>query len=395
MPSAQRATGRSRRAWRCISFATPLLAAIQAIASREATSLAAKRKSLAEAGPDAPALRAPADLRRVGARRGNCCGQQLDLWPVPSRLALVCGDSRSSDPVIHGEPPARRRPARHRAFRPLCLGECRRGISQGDHRRAGDGAAVAFRAFRHGGGRSELRRGTSDLSAAHAPPAGTRSSPANPGTTQRARLAQGRGTHRRIPDGAAPGVVRYSVTALVTYGLLAVMLSSDTLIAKHYLSSHQAGLYAGVSLAGKIAYFAASSLFVVAFPLFSRQHDQGTDGTGKWILAAFAAQYARPRLRSRLPSRSSPPGWSFPFSASVTGQPRATSRGWLRFSGSTPSASWCLSTCSPASAEASSPCWPRPWSSVRRILLLPLHDDPACWASWRSLSGSCSPEVSY
>ena len=72
-----------------------------------------------------------------------------------------------------------------------------------------------------------------------------------------------------------PGVVRYSVTALVTYGLLALMLSSDTLIAKHYLSNHQAGLYAGISLAGKIAYFAASSLFVVAFPVFSRHHDRG------------------------------------------------------------------------------------------------------------------------
>jgi O-antigen/teichoic acid export membrane protein len=85
--------------------------------------------------------------------------------------------------------------------------------------------------------------------------------------------------------GGEPGVVRYSVTALATYGLLALMLSSDTLIAKHYLSDHQAGLYAGISLTGKIAYFAASSLFVVVFPIFSRHHDEGI-GSGRWILAA-------------------------------------------------------------------------------------------------------------
>lgn len=90
-----------------------------------------------------------------------------------------------------------------------------------------------------------------------------------------------------VITGASPGVARYSVTALVIYGLLALMLSSDTLVAKHYFSNHEAGLYAGISLTGKIAYFAASSLFVVAFPLFSRHHDRGA-GSGRWILAAGA-----------------------------------------------------------------------------------------------------------
>ena len=89
------------------------------------------------------------------------------------------------------------------------------------------------------------------------------------------------------PTGARPGVARLSLAVLVIYGLLALLLSSDTLIAKHYLSNNEAGLYAGVSLTGKIAYFAASSLFVVAFPLFSRHHDSGADSR-KWILGAGA-----------------------------------------------------------------------------------------------------------
>jgi O-antigen/teichoic acid export membrane protein len=99
--------------------------------------------------------------------------------------------------------------------------------------------------------------------------------------------AQDHGSPPASLTGASPGVARYSLTALVIYGLLALLVSSDTLVAKHYFASHEAGLYAGVSLTGKIAYFAASSLFVVAFPLFSRHHDRGT-GSGKWILAAGA-----------------------------------------------------------------------------------------------------------
>jgi O-antigen/teichoic acid export membrane protein len=87
--------------------------------------------------------------------------------------------------------------------------------------------------------------------------------------------------------GARPGVARYSLAALVVYGLMALMVSSDTLVAKHYLTNHDAGLYAGVSLTGKIAYLGASALFVVAFPLFSRHHDNGTSSRN-WILGAGA-----------------------------------------------------------------------------------------------------------
>lgn len=81
------------------------------------------------------------------------------------------------------------------------------------------------------------------------------------------------------------GILQYSMTALATYGLLAVMLSLDTLVAKHYLPGPVAGLYAGISLTGKIVYFATSALFVVVFPLFSRHHDQGV-GSARSVLAS-------------------------------------------------------------------------------------------------------------
>ena len=176
------------------------------------------------------------------------------------------------------------------------------------------------------------------------------------------------------PEEGVPGVVRYSVTALVTYGLLALMLSSDTLIAKHYLSNHQAGLYAGVSLAGKIAYFAASSLFVVAFPVFSRHHDQGI-GSGKWILAAGGMVCATAGSDCDF-SRSSPPGWSSRFWATVTGQLKVTSRGWLRFSGSTPRLPRVHLPARPQAPGCYRRAGCRPGRAVRRVFRFPLDDHP-------------------
>ncbi len=78
------------------------------------------------------------------------------------------------------------------------------------------------------------------------------------------------------PRRISPG---YSLTALATFGLLALLLAADTLIAKHYLPGRLAGLYAGVSLTGKIVFFATTALSVVVFPVFSRHQDTGVDGT--------------------------------------------------------------------------------------------------------------------
>jgi O-antigen/teichoic acid export membrane protein len=70
---------------------------------------------------------------------------------------------------------------------------------------------------------------------------------------------------------------RYTLITLATVVLLAVLLSTDTLAAKHYMSAETAGLYAGVSICGKIAYFITSVLSIYLFPLFSAHHDRGQD----------------------------------------------------------------------------------------------------------------------
>jgi O-antigen/teichoic acid export membrane protein len=75
-----------------------------------------------------------------------------------------------------------------------------------------------------------------------------------------------------VPTRVSPG---YSFTALATFGLLALLLAADTLIGKHYLPGQLAGLYAGVSLTGKIVFFATTALSIVVFPIFSRHQDAG------------------------------------------------------------------------------------------------------------------------
>ena len=270
-----------------IGFATPLLAAIQAVASREATSLAA-RNELRKLRPMLRhyGLRLICGALALGAAIAAASGWISDLFHLGSPwFAVIVGVAIPCYTVSH------------------LLG----GILQGIERFARfawesvvEGAAKAVTGVLAMG--LVWRSALSGMAAVAAscivglltyllftlPLLDRDTLPPIPEQRRAVAVTRGRRAHRRIPDGAAPGVVRYSVTALVTYGLLAVMLSSDTLIAKHYLPSQQAGLYAGVSLAGKIAYFAASSLFVVAFPVFSRQHDQGTDSR-KWIIAAGGA----------------------------------------------------------------------------------------------------------
>ncbi len=87
---------------------------------------------------------------------------------------------------------------------------------------------------------------------------------------------------RYLPYGAVRHIprvhpARYSLVTLATLVLLAVLLSIDTLAAKHYMSPSAAGLYAGVSICGKIVYFITSVLSIYLFPLFSSHHDRGED----------------------------------------------------------------------------------------------------------------------
>ncbi len=69
-----------------------------------------------------------------------------------------------------------------------------------------------------------------------------------------------------------------SAAALMTFVLLALLLSADILAAKRYLPASTAGIYAAVSLCGKVVYFATSAASLLLFPHFSEHHERNRDG---------------------------------------------------------------------------------------------------------------------
>lgn len=77
---------------------------------------------------------------------------------------------------------------------------------------------------------------------------------------------------------ALPGTAYESAAALVTFVILALLLSADILAAKRYLPPNTAGIYAAVSLCGKIVYFATSAASLLLFPHFTERDERRRDG---------------------------------------------------------------------------------------------------------------------
>jgi O-antigen/teichoic acid export membrane protein len=105
-------------------------------------------------------------------------------------------------------------------------------------------------------------------------------------------LIANRALLRALPDGdgrkaVAPSRERGSGATLITFILLALLLSADVFAARRFLPGHEAGLYAAVSLCGKVAYFATSAIPVFLFPSFSARSARG--GSGRGLLAAGIA----------------------------------------------------------------------------------------------------------
>jgi len=89
-------------------------------------------------------------------------------------------------------------------------------------------------------------------------------------------------------NAATSALARHRGPALATFVLLAVLLSADVLAAKRYLPAAAAGVYASVSLSGKVVFFATSALSLVLFPHFTERRQHGLDARRE-LLAATAA----------------------------------------------------------------------------------------------------------
>lgn len=81
----------------------------------------------------------------------------------------------------------------------------------------------------------------------------------------------------------------------ITYGIPATLVSlglsgfitNDLIMVKHYFSSEAAGLYAGLSLMGRIIFFISAPVTSVMFPLIVQQHAKKEKFTNTFLLALF------------------------------------------------------------------------------------------------------------
>ncbi len=78
----------------------------------------------------------------------------------------------------------------------------------------------------------------------------------------------------------------YLPSLIVTFSLTS-LFSNDIILVKHYFSDTVTGIYAAVSVLGKIIFYASSSLIAVMFPMISQKHAKGENFRQTFWLTVF------------------------------------------------------------------------------------------------------------
>lgn len=76
--------------------------------------------------------------------------------------------------------------------------------------------------------------------------------------------------------GFPSGIAAFAITTFV---------STDILLVKHFFNADQAGIYAGLSLVGRVIFFLTSPIGTVMFPLLSQKHAKKEDYNNTFLLS--------------------------------------------------------------------------------------------------------------
>ncbi|MBI5620458.1 oligosaccharide flippase family protein [Candidatus Gottesmanbacteria bacterium] len=71
----------------------------------------------------------------------------------------------------------------------------------------------------------------------------------------------------------------FSIPAFITTLGITLLFSQDVLLVKHYFSSHEAGIYASLSVLGKVLFYATGAVSFVLFPVVSERNANGKGHT--------------------------------------------------------------------------------------------------------------------
>lgn len=82
-------------------------------------------------------------------------------------------------------------------------------------------------------------------------------------------------------------LMRYGFPSAVAVASLTSFITADILLVKHFFDPHTAGLYAGLSLIGKIIFYFSAPIGTVMFPLVAQKHAKNQGHTQTFLLSLF------------------------------------------------------------------------------------------------------------
>jgi O-antigen/teichoic acid export membrane protein len=77
----------------------------------------------------------------------------------------------------------------------------------------------------------------------------------------------------------------YGLPSALTLLGLTSFISADIILVKHFFDPHQAGLYAGLSLIGRVIFFVSAPIGTVMFPLIVQKHSKNENFTNTFKLS--------------------------------------------------------------------------------------------------------------
>lgn len=87
-------------------------------------------------------------------------------------------------------------------------------------------------------------------------------------------------------------IYQYGIPAMLTLLSLTLLISTDIFLVKHFFSASDAGIYAGISLIGKVIFYFSAPISSVMFPLIVRKHANKEKFNSTFLLSLFLIIFA-------------------------------------------------------------------------------------------------------
>lgn len=87
-------------------------------------------------------------------------------------------------------------------------------------------------------------------------------------------------------------ILAYGAPSAVAMLCLTMFMTTDIILVKHFYSPQEAGVYAGMSLLGKIIYFFSAPISLVLFPLVVQKHNRNESHKNLFLISIFLVGFS-------------------------------------------------------------------------------------------------------